>query len=183
MFKLSGLFKDFKLPQGGMRTVVIVICAAAIALIFIPDMLPKGVVKTDTGQTPEHYVRELEKSLSGIVGSINGVGRVKIMVTLEHGAETVYATDEKHNTDTVEDADGDRVKTQERDDSETKLIVVDGQNGKQPVVRTTVEPVVKGVIVVCDGGDDQVVKQRVTDAVKTALNISLTRVCVTKLSN
>ena len=48
---------------------------------------------------------------------------------------------------------------------------------------TEVQPVVKGVVVVCDGGDDPVVQQRVIDAVTTALDITSVRVCVVKAAD
>ena len=40
----------------------------------------------------------------------------------------------------------------------------------------------RGVLVVCEGGDDPVVVERVTDAVTKALDISTAKVCITKLS-
>lgn len=46
-----------------------------------------------------------------------------------------------------------------------------------------VEPVIRGVLVVCEGGDDPVVVERVTQAVTKALDISTAKVCITKLSN
>ena len=46
-----------------------------------------------------------------------------------------------------------------------------------------IEPVVRGVVVACEGGDEPVTLERVTDAVTKALNISSAKVCVTKLVN
>lgn len=45
-----------------------------------------------------------------------------------------------------------------------------------------IEPIIRGVVVVCDGGDNPVTVQRVLSAVTKALNISTAKVCVTKLS-
>ena len=45
-----------------------------------------------------------------------------------------------------------------------------------------IEPLIRGVLVVCEGGDDPVVVERVTDAVTKALDISTAKVCITKLS-
>ncbi|MCD8025997.1 MAG: hypothetical protein LUF33_03445 [Clostridiales bacterium] len=45
-----------------------------------------------------------------------------------------------------------------------------------------VEPVIRGVLVVCEGGDDPVIVERVTEAVTKALDISTAKVCITKLS-
>lgn len=46
-----------------------------------------------------------------------------------------------------------------------------------------IEPVIRGVVVVCQGGGSPVVVERVTSAVTKALNISTAKVCVTKSSN
>ncbi len=46
-----------------------------------------------------------------------------------------------------------------------------------------IEPVVRGVVVSCQGGDNPVVVQRVLSAVTKALNISTAKVCVTKSTN
>ena len=45
---------------------------------------------------------------------------------------------------------------------------------------TEILPKIRGVVVVCDGGDDIAVCERVTEVVTTALNIPQRRVCVTK---
>ena len=44
-----------------------------------------------------------------------------------------------------------------------------------------IEPVIRGVVVACDGGDDPVVIERVINVVTKALNISSAKVCITKL--
>ncbi len=45
-----------------------------------------------------------------------------------------------------------------------------------------IEPLIRGVLVVCEGGDNPVVVERITLAVTKALDISTAKVCVTKLS-
>lgn len=45
-----------------------------------------------------------------------------------------------------------------------------------------IEPLIRGVLIVCEGGDDPVVVERITEAVTKALDISTAKVCVTKLS-
>ena len=64
---------------------------------------------------------------------------------------------------------------------ETNYIIVEDADGAQKALAVTqVQPVVKGVVIVCEGGDNPSVQQRVTDAVTTALNLSSARVCVVK---
>lgn len=45
-----------------------------------------------------------------------------------------------------------------------------------------IEPLIRGVLVVCEGGDDPIVVERITEAVTKALDISTAKVCITKLS-
>lgn len=45
-----------------------------------------------------------------------------------------------------------------------------------------IQPRIRGVLVVCEGGDEPLVAERVTEAVCKALNVSTAKVCVTKLS-
>ena len=45
-----------------------------------------------------------------------------------------------------------------------------------------VEPLIRGVLVVCEGGDKPVVVERITEALTKALDISTAKVCITKLS-
>lgn len=47
----------------------------------------------------------------------------------------------------------------------------------------SIEPTVRGVVIVCDGGDDPVVVSRVLTAVTRSLSISSDKVCITKLAH
>lgn len=44
-----------------------------------------------------------------------------------------------------------------------------------------IEPKIRGVVVACDGGDDPVTVETVSEILTKALNISSAKVCVTKL--
>ena len=52
---------------------------------------------------------------------------------------------------------------------------------KQAPVETRLEPEVKGVAVLCEGGDDILVIKRITDLVATVLDIPTNRICVAKM--
>ncbi len=62
----------------------------------------------------------------------------------------------------------------------------DGENvylNNSDTKTTSITPVVRGVVIVCDGGDDPVIVSRVLSAVTKSLDIPTNKVCVTKLSN
>ena len=121
----------------------------------------------------EDYAQQLQSSLEGLLGKIEGVGDPTVLVTLEKDAEQVYATEEKISTQTAQ--------SNANDNRETNYIIVKDANGNQRAIKVTeVQPVVKGVVVVCSGADNPVVQQNVIDAVTTALNITSVKVCVIK---
>ena len=47
----------------------------------------------------------------------------------------------------------------------------------------SIAPTVRGVVIVCDGGDDPIVVSRVLSAVTRSLSISSDKVCITKLAD
>ncbi len=156
--------------------------AVGIVLLTLPEFLPKeSTTKTVTLST-DTFILQTEERLSAIVGSIEGVGECQVMVTVVNGVEYVYATEQSTNTDRQEDSNGTSNKIVERDDKEETVIVVDTGNGREGLLVTEIQPTVQGVVVVCQGGDNEEVRERVVQAVTVALNISSKRVCVTKLS-
>lgn len=171
-----------------LKNIIIVAGLIGIALIFLSSFLKspsKQENKPDetvSRISADEYAKQLEGSLSDIISSIQGAGTTKVLVTLENGKETKYATEEKSNSEiTEEKTNGETTKTQQSGDSESKYITVRGADGsEQALLVTEIQPTVKGVVVVCSGGGDPVVQQRIIDAVTTALNISSKRVCVTK---
>ena len=168
------------------KKIIIISLLIAIGLIFASNSLKKDEVKQVNAKpeqiTTHEYTKELEESLSKLVSSIDGAGDAKVLVTIENGAQTIYATETKKNTEASEDkADGQTTRKQESDGTETKYITVKDKDGKEKALSVTeVQPTVKGVVVVCSGGDDPCVQKRIVNAVTTALNITAKRVCVTK---
>lgn len=142
----KNMFKSEKIKK-----FIIIAGFAGIALIFISTFFNFNIGEnTELPDTPENAVEEycsdMQASIKDMLESIEGVGRTKVLLTIENSVEYVY-----------------------RDNSDTKT--------------KEIEPVIRGVVVVCQGGDNPVVVERVFSAVTKALNITTSKVCVTKLSN
>lgn len=171
------------------KKIIICIGILGIVLIFISELFKTNNAKKVTVSTSAtassstyEYVAQLENNLKELISSIKGAGNTRVMVTLENSEETVYATEEKKNKEATEDkSDGQLSKKRESDDCEKKYITVRDADGTERALSVTqIQPTVKGVVVVCDGGDIPEVQQKITDAIKTALNITSKRVYVTK---
>lgn len=161
------------------KNLIIIGGLVGIALIFLSSYFPFGgsgsTEETLDKITAQEYTSQLEASLTQIVSHIDGAGEAKIMITLETGVETKYATQQKSSTE----SNGDKTSGS----SEVSYITVRDANGSERALAITeVQPTVKGVVVVCPGGEEPVVQQRIISAVTTALDISSKRVFVTRLA-
>ena len=81
-----------------------VLCAVGVlgvVLLILSEFIPSGEKKAEkkesvtAAQSQETYAEDIEKRLTEIVSSIDGAGKTRVMVTLESGAEQVYAKNEK----------------------------------------------------------------------------------------
>jgi stage III sporulation protein AG len=176
--------------------IIVAIGIVGMLLILLSEFLPRSDAsdkKTSSAppgvqtaaQTDVDYTQKMEARLREIVASISGVGQSKIMVTLENSEENVYAQEEKKDVNRTQDTQsGGTTRTQERDNTEQKYLVMQDKNGQeQPLVKTQLEPKVKGVVIVCEGADDLYVQEQVINAVKTAFDIPSSRICITKLAS
>lgn len=122
---------------------ILVLGIAVILLIAISGIGGNKSGTADSASLSElsQYEKKLEERLSDILSEIEGVGKLKVMVTLDTSEESEYGR------------------------SKDMLLSV-----KAPSVR--------GVIVVCDGGNNIIVKEKVTSAVSGVFGISTTRISV-----
>jgi stage III sporulation protein AG len=171
------------------RRLLIILGLGGIALIFLSGFFHTGDGGGKDEELPavitvQEYANQLQNSLTEIVSSIDGAGETKVMVTLENGPETKYATEEKTSSQNHEERTaGDTTRVEQTGDSEVKYITVrDADGAERALAITEFQPTVKGVVIVCAGGEQPIVQQRIVNAVTTALNISSKRVCVTRLS-
>lgn len=176
--KLSLLFKDDKLKK-----LIIILGIGGISLLFLSTFLncdsgSSEVEPTSTLGSVENleaYREQIERSLCGVVAKIDGAGQTEVFLTLENGSENVYALNNKASSS---DNDGSADES-----SEAQYFTVRAADGsEQGLLLKILEPEVRGVVVVCQGGGDSIVRERVLEAVTKALDISSAKVCVTKLS-
>lgn len=145
---------------------------AGILLIALSEIFPreKGKDTSDSVTVSGAQVEEaLEQRITALLRQVEGVGSCRVMVTLESGSRAVYAAD----TLSATGADGSTSLNE-------SYLTVDTDTGPVGLLLTHVQPTVKGVAVVCDGGGNAAVQQRVIQVVSTAFHISERRVCVVK---
>ena len=140
-------------------------------LIALSEILPRrNTAEMDTVTVSGSQVEQvLEHRITTLLRQVEGVGNCQVMVTLESDSQAVYAAD----TVSSSGADGSASFSEQ-------YLTVDTDTGPLGLLLTRLQPTVKGVAVVCDGGDNPVIQDRVIQVVATAFHISERRICVVK---
>lgn len=147
----------------------------SILLILISEVVPSAGTKSASSVDSEEYsyseyISLLEDETAEIIGSIDGVGECKVMITLKNTNESVFAKNSEESSD-----DSSYSKSYE-------YVLYDGQDGETPVLIKQYFPQIQGVAVVCEGGDNTVVKERVISAISSLFNISTSKISISKIS-
>lgn len=133
-----------------------------------------------TGQ--EEYAEQLEARLEEILSGVEGVGRVKVMVTLASSEELVLEKDKpssRSQTNETDSQGGTRIITQTENDEET-VYITEGSNSTPYVVKTIV-PKVEGVVVVAEGCGRGSIDKNVTEIVQALFGVEAHKVKVVKM--
>jgi stage III sporulation protein AG len=180
---LSGLLKKWKL--GKWQALVLAGGLAGLLLLCITS-LPgsKGAEGGNKNPASESirvdltdYERQLEERLCAILGSIAGAGETRVMLTLDCGSEPIYAT----QGDTDQKSHYGEGGSEEAFRASKEYVVIGTGSGAQGLVLKMIEPQVRGVAVICQGGDDLLVRQAIVEAVTAVLGVGSNKVSVAKL--
>ena len=172
---------DFKEKLKGEKKLFILVALGllGILLIFGSEFI-KSPVKTETQETQtdsqSDYCDTLEEKLKAVLSKTEGTGRVEVMITLQSSDEKIYATDEKTNYKSSDSVT-------ERTYDEQYVLSDNNSDDDGGIVLKTNAPEIKGVIVVCDGGDNSAVANQITNAVCASLGIQSNCVSVLKMKS
>ena len=178
--KFLNLFK-----KDSSRKIIIIIGICGILLIYLSTVFDSKEVEISTPASEisfsaAEYEKQIENNLARIVTAITGEESPQIMVTLDSASQFVYAENLKRISDGSEAySDGVKDKFQINEDTQTEYIVLRDSSGNEYALKITeIQPKIKGVVVVSECANDTIVQEKLTNAVKTVLDIPSTRVCV-----
>ncbi len=154
----------------GKRGVLLVAFVALGILLLTFDRLPltshqkKG--DDDSYYKVSYYTENLEKRIKELCDSCDGAGDVHVLLTLDSGSEYVYASDVEQKKDG------------ESGSVAREYLLVSTSDGDEPVKVTEIYPRIRGVAVVCSGGDKADVREKITSLLSAALGIPSNRIRV-----
>ena len=131
------------------------VALAGIVLMVLPGGKKDGGSEESCAQDGGFSLEETEKRMAEVLGSVEGVGKVRVMLTLRSGETLSLAEDSSSALGSGGDV---------RQDSQ--VLTVNRGSGRQEVVVTNrVYPRYVGALVVCEGGGSAGVRLAVTQAV------------------
>lgn len=169
--KLLDFDKLRSIPREKLVKLILPIGILGMLLILLSDFIPQSSAKNSAESAFDIalYQQDAERRLNDILSDIDGVGRVEIMLTLSGNESYDYAQEYKRSS------------TESTEQDENKYVLIDSGGKKEALVRTVENPTVSGIVIVCEGGDNSRVCERVYSAVSTAFDIPTSKIYVTKL--
>lgn len=156
------------------KLIILIVALLGIILIVISSFEDKTVSDVEETQpqsdfSESDYTAALEKRLEETVSSLYGAGRSRVMVTLECDYETVYARDGSYSKDEASS------------DEKSEYIIIDSEQQEDGLVLKTVTPRVRGVAVLCEGGNDPYVCEQVSQMLSALLDLGSNSISVSKI--
>lgn len=157
------------------KLIILTVALLGIILIVISSVGEENTSDEETTQpqsdfSESEYTDALEKRLEETVSSLYGAGRSRVMVTLECDYETVYARDGSYSKDEASS------------DEKSEYIIIDSKQQEDGLVLKTVTPRVRGVAVLCEGGNDPYVCEQVSQMLSALLDLGSNRISVSKIN-
>ncbi len=129
------------------------------------------------------YAEEMERRLENALKSIEGAGRVEVMITIEDLGESIVEKDTVLETSDLQES-GQEGGSRAQKNGQTARSSVYQETGsdKIPFVGKEKTPKISGVLVVCEGGENTTVKQNISEAVMALFQIDVNRIKVVKMN-
>ena len=152
--------------------VLLVLLAGLVLLLW-----PQKAEETQRDPPPQTEVQaetaQLEVRISAILQAMDGVGETQVLLTVESGAEAVYAYDRTESAS--------RQGESASENRQRELVLLSDGGGQSPVSLRQKAPVYRGAVVVCRGGDSAAVRLAVTQVVQALTGLSADRIVISKM--
>ena len=155
-----------------------------VGLLLVVIAMPVSDIKSDQTQDEQQmqkaenasedtYADALETRLENALAKVEGVGNVKVMITLASSSEKVVEKDREMTSEVQEGESGGK----NTSSSET-AVYANGNGEETPYVKQELR--IEGVLVIADGGDNAIVIENITEAVQALFGVDTHKIKVMK---
>lgn len=143
----------------------------------------KPVAQEADESDADNYEDVLERRLEQVLSSMDGVGRVEVMITLKDEGESVVEKDVSTNGDTQTDTDGEGNVTEQMKSERSEETVYSSQSSDgEPFVSRQIVPNIEGILIVAEGGADTKVAKNISEAVEALFGLEAHKIKVVKMN-
>ncbi len=133
--------------------------------------------------TMEASKDEIERKLEDILEKIDGAGDVKVMITYQDSGTQVVEKDKNTSENSLEESDSTGgVRSTKEQQLQESTVYEEADAGNTPFVSKELLPKVEGILIVASGGDNQKVKQNISEAVLALFQVEVHRIKIVKMS-
>lgn len=185
-FKKSEDVKDNKKQ---IENIVVFIIILIITVVIINNMWSKDEVEEEketsskvlAKTTMSDNVNEdnLEKRLEQILESIQGVGKVNVLIKYSTSSTIVAMYNETNSESTTSEDDGDGAIKNVKETEQKKEIVYSGEEGRsEPITEKVVMPVIEGTVITAQGASNANIKASIVSAVEAVTGLAVHKIQV-----
>ncbi|MDO5146772.1 MAG: hypothetical protein Q4D60_07190 [Eubacteriales bacterium] len=180
--KLS--FQDFGMEK-------IILLAVAGLILLVTNLPGRGDAKrqegTDEAEIPaaasenDAYIEGLENKLVHILEHVDGVGEVEVMITVKASREAVLNKDDSVQSEAEQETSDGTSKERKSTRREQETVLADAGGEAAPYVIKELEPEIAGIVIACQGAEDNRIKAAVTEAAQVLFGVSASHIKVLKM--
>lgn len=155
----SDLWKKYKF--------VLLVVLVGIILMLLPVSSQTKEAEENKSQIPQESfdLAAMEQRMEEVLGKIDGVGKLRLMLTLQSGTRLTLAEDTQRD----------------QDRTQREIVTLNRGSGNQEIVITNrFYPVYQGAVVVCQGADSSAVRLAITETVQALTGLPSDRIRVAK---
>ena len=155
----SELWKKYKF--------VLLVVLVGIILMLLPVSSQTKETEENKSQIPQESfdLAAMEQRMEEVLGKIDGVGKLRFMLTLQSGTRLTLAEDTQRD----------------QDRTQRETVTLNRGSGNQEIVITNrFYPVYQGAVVVCQGADSSAVRLAITETVQALTGLPSDRIRVAK---
>ena len=139
----------------------------------------------EADDTSEDYAGYWEERLEDALRYVDGVGEVRVLITLKESEHKIVEKDgpeEYSHTEETDSVGGTRTIGESRTEKST-IYTVDDKGQSIPYVIKTILPSVEGVVVIAQGAQEQRVQENIIEAIQVLFDIEANKIKIVKMKN
>ena len=136
-----------------------------------------------SGLGEDNSTYNMKDELEEILSNINGVGKVKVMITYASTETTIPVYNEESTEENTEETDSEGgTRTVTQTDVKKEVIYEENDGNKTLITQKTTSPEIEGAIITAEGADSVEIKTNIIQAVEAVTGLPTHRIQVFKMS-